>query len=548
MSSRQHFGRRTPARARAVPRPTIHLLHWLLATLLAVALLAGLGAGAHASEAQATPAPVPATVAAPPPAAVAPPATLDVPGRGPDAPASFADLAARLLPAVVNISTTQTLKDPERGMEMPQFPPGSPFEDLFKDFLEKQGKNQDMAPRRATALGSGFIIDPSGLVVTNNHVITDADEISVILHDGRAFKAKVVGADSKADLALLRLEDAPSKLPSVPLGNSDLSRVGDWVLAIGNPYGLGGTVTAGIISARSRDINAGPYDDFIQTDAAINKGNSGGPLFNMKGEVIGINTAIFSQTGGSIGIGFSIPSNLAKPVLVDLQKYGRTRRGWLGVRIQTVTDDIADSLGLKDAKGALVASVSPGGPAAKAGLKAGDVITAFDGKAVEEMRRLPRIVAETEIGSEAEVEYWRDGKLRHTQVRVGELKDDDQQETAAKPAEKPHPKPDLGETSLGKLGFSVAAITQPLRDRFQLSADLKGVVVTTVNPDGPAADKGLRPGDVISSLDNEPVKTPAELISRIEHARRDGRHTVLLFVQNGNDMHYLPLKLDDSQK
>ena len=326
-------------------------------------------------------------------------------GPGPD---GFADLAARLLPAVVNVSTTQTLKK-EDMPDMPQFPPGSPFDEFFKDFMERQ-KGQDATPRKVTALGSGFIIDPSGLVVTNNHVIDDAEQITVILHDTQAFKAKIVGRDTKADLALLKIE-VPTKLPFVQFGDSDGARVGDWVIAIGNPFGLGGTVTAGIVSARARDINAGPYDDFIQTDASINKGNSGGPLFNMKGEVIGINTAIFSPSGGSIGIGFSIPSNEAKPVLADLQKYGKTRRGWLGVRIQSVTPDIAESLGLKEQKGALVAGTTPDGPAEKAGIKAGDVILTFDGKDVVDMRRLPRIVAETGIDKDVDVQLWRGGKM-----------------------------------------------------------------------------------------------------------------------------------------
>jgi serine protease Do len=519
------------SQARAIARPGPQPAQWLLALLLAVALLMGMAMQARAGD---TP---------PPASTAATPATVDVPGRAPGAPASFADLAEKLLPAVVNISTTQTLKNPERGMDMPQFPPGSPFEQLFKDFLDRQGKNPDATPRKATALGSGFIIDPSGLVVTNNHVIADADEISVIMHDGQAYKAKVLGADGKADLALLKLQDAPAKLPFVSLGNSDDSRVGDWVIAIGNPYGLGGSVTAGIVSARSRDINAGPYDDFIQTDAAINKGNSGGPLFNLKGEVVGINTAIFSQTGGSIGIGFSIPSNLAKPVIADLQKYGKTRRGWLGVRIQTVTDEIAESLGLKDQKGALVAAVSPGGPAAKAGLKPGDVIVKFDNKDVTEMRRLPRIVAETPINHEVEVQYFRDGKKLTTKATVGELVDDDSQDEP-KTSEKAQPKPDSSQTSLAGLGFSVAPVSAALRDRFDLAPDIKGLVVTDVAANGPAAEKGMRPGDVLASVDNNPVQSGADVLKQVDTARKANHRTVLLLVQSGADMRYVPLKVD----
>ena len=538
--------KRTRARAIAV-RPGPQPLQWLFAVLMAVALLMAMAMQARAADPAQASTPVQSSTPAPTPAVTAPASgilgTMDVPGRGPGAPSSFADLAERLLPAVVNISTTQTLKNPERGLDMPQFPPGSPFEQLFKDFLDRQGKNPDATPRKATALGSGFIIDPSGLVVTNNHVIADADEISIIMHDGQAYKAKVLGADAKADLALLKLQDAPAKLPFVTLGNSDDSRVGDWVIAIGNPYGLGGSVTAGIVSARSRDINAGPYDDFIQTDAAINKGNSGGPLFNMKGEVVGINTAIFSQTGGSIGIGFSIPSNLARPVLADLQKFGKTRRGWLGVRIQSVTDEIADSLGLKDQRGSLVASVSPGGPAAKAGLKAGDVITRFDGKDVTEMRRLPRIVAETGINREVEVQYFRDGKKLTTKATVGELVDDDNQDEP-KPAEKPQPKQDTTQTNLAGLGFSVAPVSAALRDRFDLQPDAKGLVVTDVAANGPAAEKGLRPGDLLVSVDNDPVKSGADVLNHVESARKATRRTILLLVQSGSDMRYVPLKVD----
>ncbi len=529
MSSRQHFGRRTPARARAVPRPTIHLLHWLLATLLAVALLAGLGAGAHASEAQATPAPVPATVAAPPPAAVAPPATLDVPGRGPDAPASFADLAARLLPAVVNISTTQTLKDPERGMEMPQFPPGSPFEDLFKDFLEKQGKNQDMAPRRATALGSGFIIDPSGLVVTNNHVITDADEISVILHDGRAFKAKVVGADSKADLALLRLEDAPSKLPSVPLGNSDLSRVGDWVLAIGNPYGLGGTVTAGIISARSRDINAGPYDDFIQTDAAINKGNSGGPLFNQAGQVIGIDSAIYTPNGGSVGIGFAIPSDIAGPVIAQLKDHGKVERGWLGIQMQPVNETMAKAVGLPRTEGVLVDQVLPESPAAQARLQQGDVITRFNGAAITTPRDLALAVAGTHAGQHAQVGIWRGGHDMTLDVAIG----------AQSKAEAAMDQGGHGSS----VGMTLAPLNDQARTQYGLASSVRGVVVTDVTSGSRADESGIQPGDVLVRVGTTPVTSPRQVAEAIHAAERAKKEAVPLLVMRNGTTYYVALQL-----
>ena len=318
---------------------------------------------------------------------------------------------------------------------MPQFPPGSPFEEFFKDFFERQrpGGNGDndeggnRPTRRVFSLGSGFVVDPSGIVITNNHVIAEADEITVIFSDNTRRKAEVLGRDAKTDLAVLQLKQEPGdgELPFVTLGDSDKSRVGDWVMAIGNPFGLGGSVTAGIISARSRNINAGPYDDFIQTDASINRGNSGGPLFNMDGEVIGVNTAIFSPSGGSVGIGFSIASNLAKPVIEQLREYGKTRRGWLGVRIQPVTDEIAESLALDEPRGALVASVFEPGPAAEAGFEPGDVILKFDGQEVPIVRALPRIVAETGIGKAVAVEVWRKGKMVTLSVKIGELKEDE---------------------------------------------------------------------------------------------------------------------------
>ncbi|HIJ39230.1 MAG TPA: PDZ domain-containing protein, partial [Rhodospirillaceae bacterium] len=303
----------------------------------------------------------------------------------------------------------------------------------------------------------------------------------------------------------------------------------------------------GIVSARSRDINAGPYDDFIQTDAAINKGNSGGPLFNLKGEVIGINTAIFSQSGGSIGIGFSIPSSLAKPIIADLQKYGRTRRGWLGVRIQSVTDEIADNLGLKDQHGALVASVSPNGPAAKAGIKAGDVISRFDGKDVNEMRRLPRIVAETGINKDVEVVLWRDGKKVTLHAVVGELTEDSEAELT-KASEKPGAKSDNGQASVPLVGLVVAPISPALRERYDLPAEAKGVVVTELTPNGVAAAKGMRAGDLIVEVSQEPVKSPADFAAKIDSAHKGGRKSVLLLVQSDAGLHFVPLRVDVEPK
>ncbi len=500
-------------RSVAAAQPSVGTVQWVMAVFVSLALMA-------ASVAHAAP-----------------------------APESFADLSERLLPAVVNISTTQTLKNnSERGMEMPQFPPGSPFDELFKDFLERHGggNGEQARPQKVTSLGSGFVIDPSGLVVTNNHVIADADEITVTLQDGGAFKAELVGTDTKGDIALLRIK-SPKPLASVTFGNSDSMRVGDWVLAIGNPLGLGGTVTAGIVSARSRNINAGLYDDFLQTDAAINKGNSGGPLFNTKGEVIGINTAIYSQSGGSIGIGFAIPANQAQKIVLDLQKYGKTRRAWLGVHIQTVTDEIAESLGLKEHNGALVADVTPNGPAAKAGLKSGDVILKFDGKDVNEYARLPLIVSETPINKEVEVGLLRDGKKLTIKVTVAELPDDKDLEQAQ--GEKPAGKQkESASSNVAGLGFSVAAVTPALKEKFDLPSDAKGLVVTDVKPSSAAADRGLRPGDVILEAAQEPVKTLADLNGKIDAAKKADRKSVLLLVQSDGALRFLPLKVDDENK
>ncbi|HEV8026157.1 MAG TPA: DegQ family serine endoprotease [Stellaceae bacterium] len=461
------------------------------------------------------------------------------------APDSFADLAAKLLPAVVNVSTTQTIKSDKVGHvgpEVPQFPPGSPFEEFFKDFFDRNqphGK-PDAVPRRATSLGSGFIIDPSGLVVTNNHVIADADEITVTLQDDTSFKAEVVGRDTKVDIALLRVKSS-KPLPSVKFGDSDGTRVGDWVLAIGNPFGLGGSVTAGILSARAREINAGPYDDFLQTDAAINRGNSGGPMFNMAGDVIGINTAIYSPSGGSIGIGFAIPANLAKPVVDQLREFGRARRGWLGVNIQSVTDEIAESLGLDKPKGALIASVRDGGPAQVAGIQAGDVVLTFDGKDVNDMRHLPRIVAETPIDKTVKVKVWRKRKEHVFDVKVGELNEDDQQ-AAATPNKQQPPAEVAG--SVKALGLSLANLTPELRERFSLAEDSAGVVVTDVATDSPASEKGMRAGDLIVEVAQEEVKNPGQITAKIDEAKQSGRKSVLLLVDRQGDLRFVALKIE----
>ncbi|MFH1804359.1 MAG: DegQ family serine endoprotease [Pseudomonadota bacterium] len=458
------------------------------------------------------------------------------------APDSFADLAERLLPAVVNISTTQ-ISTQQQGPDF-QFPPGSPFEDLFRDFMERNGQGQGQGQpqqRRATALGSGFIISADGYIVTNNHVIDGADEISVRLHDGETLPATLIGRDPKTDVALLKVEPK-SDLPFVSWGDSDTARVGEWAVAIGNPFGLGGTVTAGIVSARNRDINQGPYDDFIQTDASINRGNSGGPLFNLDGDVIGINSAIYSPSGGSVGIGFAIPSAIARSVIDQLKEYGRTRRGWLGVHIQTVTDDIADSVGLDKSTGAMVAGVSEEGPAQKAGIKQGDVILKFDGKDVESMRRLPRIVADTKIGKDVDVVIWRDGKRETLQVELGELEEDIVATSAPETSEQSPVSTE--ESAIAPLGIKVANISEDLRTRYNLAEGTEGVIVTEVNGDSYAAEKGVRPGDIIIEASHKSVSSVDEVKTAVDTALKDDKRTILMLIETSAGPRYFGLTLN----
>jgi serine protease Do len=459
------------------------------------------------------------------------------PGWARGAPESFADLAERLLPAVVNVSTTQSVTG-EADQDL---------EELFRDFFERRGEGEGdggggaPAPqrRRASSLGSGFVIDPSGYIVTNHHVIDGAEEVTVRFSDDTVLTAEIVGSDADTDLALLKVEtDEP--LVAAQWGRSDQTRIGDWVMAIGNPFGLGGTVTAGIVSARQRDINAGRYDDFIQTDAAINRGNSGGPMFNLDGDVIGVNTAIFSPSGGSVGIGFAIPSNLASNIIRQLREFGEVRRGWLGVRIQTVNEELAEGLRLEEPRGALVASVTTDGPAEKAGIRQGDVILEFNGRPVAEMRKLPRMVAETTIGDEVPVVVWRKGQEETFMVMLGEL---DIEQIAAVEA----PKEDKAEAGkVPSLGLELGSITPELRKRYELGETTNGVVVTGVDPEGSAAEKGLTPGDVIVEVDQDEVTLPEDVADKVLEAQKEGYRVITLLVYRQGDFRWVAVRIDKS--
>ncbi len=445
---------------------------------------------------------------------------------------SLADLAERVMPAVVNIAAVTT--SDTRGRTLPQLPqlgPDTPFGDLFEEFFNRrgqgqQGQGQPPQQRRSQSAGSGFVIDPSGIVVTNNHVIGDANEITVVFGDGLRLKAEVIGKDAKVDLALLRVKhDKP--LPSVKFGDSDKMRIGDPVMAIGNPFGLGGSVSSGIVSARNRDIQQGPYDTYLQTDAAINKGNSGGPLFNMAGEVIGINTAILSPTGGSVGIGFAVPSSLAINIVDQLREFGETRRGWLGVRIQNVDEATAEALGLGTARGALVAGIDDKGPAKPAGLEIGDVIVKFDGKDVKDSRDLPRIVAATPVGKDVPVQIMRKGKEVAKTVKLGRLEDGEKvQPASATPPTEAKP------AVTSALGLELSAQSEELRKRYSIKEGLKGVVVTKVDSNSNAADKRILVGELIVEIGQEAVNSPDDVTKRIEVLKKEGKKSALLLVSN----------------
>lgn len=457
-------------------------------------------------------------------------------------PSSVADIAERLSPAVVNISTSQTVTGGS-GVPIPELPENSPFKEFFDEFFKNQQRDGSLpAPRKVSSLGSGFIIDPSGLIVTNNHVIDEADDIEVTLPDGTNLKAKLIGKDAKTDLALLKVE-SKTALPHVRFGDSDRMRVGDWVIAIGNPFGLGGSVTLGIVSARNRDINSGAYDDFIQTDAAINRGNSGGPLFDINGQVVGVNTAIISPSGGSIGIGFAVPANTVVQVIDQLRQYGETRRGWLGVKIQAVTSEIADTLGLGAARGALVAEVTPTGPAQAAGIKPGDVITSFAGKPIAQMRDLPRMVANTPVGQSVPVTVLRAGKEITLPVELGRLEEGEK--LAATPDDTA-PSPPMPSPASDVLGMKLSPLTDELRSQYGIGPDVNGAVVTQVAPDSAAQEKQVEPGDVITEAGEKPVTTPQDLQKRVAELQAEGKTNILLLLSKSSregEMRFIPLRL-----
>jgi serine protease Do len=448
--------------------------------------------------------------------------------RGPD---NVADVAERVLAAVVNISTSQNV-NPSQGVPMPQLPPGSPFEDFFEEFFKNRKDGDPKRQRKVSSLGSGFVIDASGIVITNNHVIADADEIIVNFVDGTKLKAELLGRDEKVDLAVLRVKPK-APLKAVNFGDSDKTRVGEWVIAIGNPFGLGGSVTVGVVSARNRNIESSLYDDFIQTDAAINRGNSGGPLFNLQGEVVGINTAIFSQTGGSIGIGFAIPANTVMPLIKQLRDSGEIQRGWIGVSIQPVDDQIAESLGLPASRGALIASVGDNGPAMKGGMLAGDVVIRFNGQEVREMRNLPRIVAGTEIGKTVDVVVIRKGKEQTLKIQVAKLAEPDKKpnrQTSIEPRQQ-QPKQKAAVQNR-PLGLELSVLSEELRRRYKLKESLKGLVVTAVDPESSAAEQNVEAGVILVEVSGEPVASTADMRARIEALKKSGKKSALLLLVN----------------
>src|SRR5438552_9709034 len=463
--------------------------------------------------------------------------------RGPD---GIADIAEKVIDAVVNISTSQTVEAKggggaggDRGAT-PQVPPGSPFEEFFDDFFKNRrggpgGKGGDKGggefqPRKTNSLGSGFIVDAAGVVVTNNHVIADADEINIIMNDGTKIKAELVGVDKKTDIAVLKFKPV-KPLIAVKFGDSDKLRLGEWVIAIGNPFSLGGSVTAGIVSARNRDISQGPYDNYIQTDASINRGNSGGPLFNLEGEVVGVNTLIISPTGGSIGLGFAVPSKTVAGVVDQLRQFGELRRGLLGVGIQQVTAEIAESLNIKPARGALVAGIDDKRPAKPAGIEPGDVVVKFDGKDVKDPKDLSRVVADTAVGKEVDVVIIRKGAEETKKVTLGRLEDTEKaQQASAKTKDEPAAEKPVTQKALG---LDLATLSKDLRGKYKIKDSVKGVIITGVDGSSDAAEKRLSAGDVIVEVAQEAVSNAADVTKRLDQLKKDGKKSALLLVSNG---------------
>lgn len=464
-----------------------------------------------------------------------------------NAPESFADTVEELMPMVVNISTRQTIKTQTIpgmpfSLEIPGLPEGHPLEQFRQFFEQIQPEAGGIeTERQAQSLGSGFILSGDGYIVTNNHVIEAADEITAILSNGDEYAARIIGRDLKTDLALLKI-DPKESLPAVKFGNSDDARVGDWIIAIGNPYGLGGSVSAGIISARARDIHAGPFDDFIQTDAAINRGNSGGPMFNTDGEVIGINTAIFSPSGGNIGIGFAIPSVLAKPIIDQLKKNGKVRRAWLGVKIQTVTDEIAESLSMPSTEGALVVDISQGSPAAEYGIKTGDIILEFDSRPIKEMRKLPRIVAETEINKQVKVTVWRQGSEKTLLMKLAELEEDGAE--VADNTQEPQPLMGAGKVVLG---MEIQPLSKEQRAAAGLTTETGGVLVTGVKNGSPASRRGIRRGDIIIRTNEKPITDGNSFSKEIKRLAGTGKKFVLLRVVRSGETVFVTVDISEKE-
>jgi serine protease Do len=472
------------------------------------------------------------------PASPAPEVATKPPAPPPETPFAdiFSQLAGRLVGVVVNISTQATLPDGKPPPQGPQNSPGTTLDEMFRDFFGEKGAPAGPGPQVAS-LGSGFIIDPSGLIVTNNHVIANAQQITVTLSDDTTLQAKVVGRDAVTDLALLKV-DAKTPLPAARWGDSSKTRVGDWVLAIGNPFGLGGTVTAGIISATARDIHSSPYDDYLQTDASINRGNSGGPMFNLAGEVIGINTVIYSPSGGSIGIGFAVPSAFAEPIIEQLKKTGKVERGWIGARIQPVTDDIAESVGLDKAKGAMIAAIDPDSPAQHAKLQAGDVILSYDGKAIDRSRQLPRLVAATAPDKDIKATVWRDGKEQEVTLKVAAL-DPNRPPPPPPTPEKPKPAP-----TVDALGVKLAKLSPELRKQFSLPDSARGAVITEVPPQSAAVGQGLRPGDLVIAVGHTAIVGPEAVPPIVAAAKKAGQKKLLVRIERAGATRFVALPVE----